>query len=193
MRPVYFVSLFVPLLAQPPAMPIFPHHGTGWPAPVLDNHITNLSRSISGRPMLSRPDTPSIPIGFGFGFAAQPWMQPVYAPPPAPVVIVNQQAPPPPAFVMVNPEYRPENPRPVMTEYSNTSKPYEHFQPGAPKVFLIALKDGTLRQAVAFWREDDTLHLVQPDHKQTSLKMTELDSASTVKFNAERGIEIRLP
>jgi len=187
-----------PQVQRPPHVPttqFFPQ----LPPPV-NNHIGNLSRSITGAPMLppvnypGRRQAPFVPVAGGFyggGYSGG-----YYPPAQPPMVVVNQQyvppAPPAPILV-VNPDYRSEAPKPVMTEYSNIRNPYENFQPSAPKVFLLALKDGTLRQAVAFWAEGEKLHYVQPDHKQESLPLASLDREPTRRFNSERGIEIRLP
>lgn len=161
--------------------------------PPVNNHISNLSRSITGQPMLQRPGARPIPVvggWYGGGWYPQPQMQST------PMVFVNQQnvAPSAPAPILViNPDYKPEVAKPVMREYSNISNPYENFQPGAPKVFLLALKDGTLRQSVAFWSEGDKFHYIQPDHKQDSMPIANLDRESTKRFNSERGIDIKLP
>jgi hypothetical protein len=174
---------------RPPPMPGIPT----LPFPRIDNHITNLSGSIAGRPMPSRPGAPSIPVVGGWvgggGWYPQPQMLP------NPFLFVNQQniAPPPAPILVMNPDYKPEVASPVLREYSNISNPYENFTPNAPKIFLLALKDGTLRQSVAFWAEGDKLHFVQPDHKQDSVLKTNLDRESTKRFNSERGLDIKLP
>lgn len=137
----------------------------------------------------ARPIYPApYPVYIGSGWYEPPVQQ-------APLVLVNQQnlAPAPQPILVVNPDYKPETPKPVMREYSNISNPYENFQPGKPKVFLLALKDGTLRQSVAFWVEKEKLHFVQPDHKQDSITLTNLDRESTKRFNSERGLEIQIP
>ena len=176
------------------AQPQFPQHSTGWPAvqpPAINNHVTNLSGSIAGRPMLSRPGARPIYVGGGWGggWYQQPQAQTT------PIVVVNQQnyAPPPAPILVMNPVYEPEVAKPVMREYSNISNPYENFSPAKLKVFLLALKDGTLRQSVAFWAEGEKLLYVQPDHKQGSVLMADLDRESTKRFNSERGLEIKLP
>jgi hypothetical protein len=180
------------------AQPKFPQHSTGMPSiqlPAINNHITNLSGSIAGRPMPQRPGARPIPVvGGWFGGGAWFPQQPQIVQP-APVVLVNQQnvAPAPAPILVVNQDYKPEEAKPVKREYSNISNPYENFTPATKKVFLLALKDGTLRQSVAFWAEGDKLHYVQPDHKQDAITLTNLDRESTKRFNAERGIEIKLP
>lgn len=178
--------------------PKFPQHSTGMPhlqLPAIENHITNLSGSIAGRPMPQRPGVRPIPV-IGGWFGGGGWYpQPQPQIQPTPFVFVNQQnvAPAPAPILVMNPDYTPEVAKPVLREYSNISKPYENFTPNAPKVFLIALKDGTLRQSVAFWAEGEKLHFVQPDHKQDSVLLTNLDRESSKRFNSERGLEIKLP
>ena len=175
------------------AQPQFPQHSTGMPSvqlPAINNHITNLSGSIAGRPMPQRPG--ARPIYVGGGYVGGGWVQQPQYLQSQPVVIMNQQAAPPPAPILVmNPDYKQETAaNPVMREYSAVSTPYANVQPSTPKVFL---KDGTLRQAVAFWAEGDTLHYVQPDHKQDSITFAKLDRDASKRFNSERGIEIKLP
>jgi hypothetical protein len=156
-----------------------------------DNHATRLSGTVAGRPMPSRPGAHPVyplPVYVNPGVWYPP--QPVQ-----PVIFVNQQnvAPAPAPILIVNPDYKPDVVKPVMREYFAESKPYENFTPAEPKIYLIALKDGSLRQSVAFWRENEKLLFVQPDHKQESIALTSLDREATVRFNKERGIEIRLP
>lgn len=182
------------------AQPQFPQHATGLPhvpgPPIVENHITGLGRSVAGRPMPVRPGArPIYPapivVGGGGWYGGPTYVAPAVVPP---VILVNQQnvAPPAPILVM-NPDYKPEVAQPVMRVYSATSTPYANFQPSAEKVYLLTLKDGTLRQAVAFWSEGDSLHYVQPDRKQDKVAFSQLDREATARFNRERGIEIRLP
>lgn len=193
----------LPLAAQSPGHVKFPQHSTGWPAgnllPPPTGHAAGLSATIIGKPMLASPGSkPIYPGGGGvifppYGGFGNYW----YPPPPVvmpPVVWVNQAAPAAQSVTLVtNPDYKPEVAKPVLTEYSAVSKPYENFVPAEKKVFLLALKDGSLRQAVAFWREADTLHFVLPTHKQEKVAVADLDRESTKRFNAERGIQIQLP
>lgn len=132
--------------------------------------------------------------GWGGGGGWYPQQQQMVQP--TPVFLVNQQnttAPAPAPILVMNPDYKPEVAKPILREYSNISNPYENFTPNAPKVFLIALKDGTLRQAVAFWAEGEKFLFVQPDHKQDSIALANLDRESTKRFNSERGLDVKLP
>ncbi len=189
------VSAFAATLLS--GQPQFPQHSTGMPSvqlPAIHNHVTNLSRSVAGRPMPQRPGAPPIypaPILVGGGG----WYPQPQVAAPTPIVLVNQQnvAPSPAPLLVMNPSYTPEVAKPVLREYGTISNPYENFKPNAPKVYLLTLKDGTLRQAVAFWAEGETLHFVQPDHKQETTALTNIDREATKRFNSERGLEIKLP
>jgi len=189
----------VELLAQRPQAPRFPQHSTGWPAvlpPQVQNHGTGLAASVSGRPMqLGAPGRvrPFFPIVTPMWYPPmqqQPiyWVQPQ---PQVPMTVVQQHAP----VVMNNPNYVPDTAKPVMREYFAESKPYElaEAKKTAASVTLIAFKDGTLVQAVAYWYEGGTMHYVKPDHKVASAALTLVDKESSERFNRERGLSFRMP
>ena len=191
--------------AQRPATPQFPQHSTGWPAvlpPPVQNHATALAASVAGRPIpLGAPGGRAPRV---FPVAAPIWYPPVVspqigAPPvywlpqtaPQPVTVVHQPSP----IVVNNPNYVPDTAKPLMREYFAESRPYE-AAPAAKTtspVTLIAFKDGSLAQAVAYWYEGATLHYVKPDHQIASAALTQLDKESSARFNRERGIPFRLP
>lgn len=185
------------------AQPRFPQRNNSWPAQLplpLDSHAGRLGAVVAGRPVpLGAPGArPQVPIVRGPIFSNPAiWFPMTYAPPPSPVYVIQNAAPAPaPTIVSVNPDYKAEVARPVMTEYHAISKPYENVpEPGSGqlKVYLLALKDGTLRQAVAFWHEGSTLHFILPDHKQSSIAWENLDREASIRFNRERGLELRLP
>jgi hypothetical protein len=202
MRTAFLVGLLMAagVWAQRPQMPQFPQHSTGWPAvlpPQVQNHGTGLAASVAGRPIPlgpprgSRPFYPiAAPIWFPPVVQQQPiyWVQPQQ--PQMPVTMV-QQAP----VVTTNPNYVPDTAKPVMREYFAESKPYEaaEAKKSAAAVTLIALKDGTLVQAVAYWYEGGTLHYVKPDHKVASVALAQVDKESSARFNRERGLSFRMP
>ncbi len=181
-------------------MPRFPQHSTGSPAvlpPPVQNHGTGLAASVAGRPLRLAPPRgvrPYYPIAAPIWFPPvvqqqQPiyWVQPQA---PAPMTVVQQHAP----VVMNNPNYVPDTAKPVMREYFAESKPYEAVEAkkSSASVTLIALKDGTLVQAVAYWYEGDTLHYVKPDHKVASVALAQVDKESSERFNRERGLSFRM-
>ena len=189
------------LWGQRPQSPTFPQHSTGWPAvlpPQLQNHGTGLAATVSGRPLhLGAPGMRRsyFPVFSPIWYPQQLqqpmiWYQP--APPQAPITVVQQQAP----IVSVNPNYVPDTAKPLMREYFAESKPYEAQQVKTAKaasVTLIAFKDGSLVQAVAYWYEGDTLHYVKPDHKVEKAALAIVDKESSERFNRERGLSFRLP
>jgi hypothetical protein len=192
--------------AQRPAMPQFPQHSTGWPAvlpPAVQNHATALAASVAGRPVpLGAPGGRAPRV---FPVAAPIWYPPIVspqivAPPvywlppavsPAPVTVVHQQAP----IVVHNPAYVPDTAKPAMREYFAESRPYEAATGSktTAAVTLIAFRDGSLMQAVAYWYEGATLHYVKPDHQMASAPLAQVDKESSARFNRERGVPFRLP
>jgi len=189
------------LWGQRPQSPTFPQHSTGWPAvlpPQLQNHGTGLAATVSGRPLhLGEPGLrrPYFPLVSPMWFPQQQqqpmiWYQPM--PQQAPITVVQQQSP----IVSVNPNYVPDTAKPLMREYFAESKPYESQEvkaSKAPSVTLIAFKDGSLVQAVAYWYEGDTLHYVKPDHKVEKAALAIVDKESSERFNRERGLSFKLP
>jgi hypothetical protein len=183
---------------------LFP--GTGIPR----NHITNLGATIRG----VYPAHPG-PIG---GHRATPVVYPIaypvyvnpypyYQQPTAPVVV--QPAPAP--TVIINHHYSPERVDPVMRDYTREPLPepgsMQSYQapipsnPDPPKrasedkptIYLIALKDGTVYSAYAYWMESDTLHYVTTRHAHNQASLNLVDSTVSNQLNRERGVEFKLP
>lgn len=192
--------LAVEVWAQRPQAPRFPQHSTGWPAvlpPQVQNHGTGLAASVAGRPMplgapgRARPFFPVIAPMWYPPVQQQPfiWVQPQ---PQMPLTVVQQQHAP---VVTTSPDYVPDTAKPKMREFFAESRPYEAAEAKKPtsSVTLIALKDGTLVQAVAYWYEGATLHYVKPDHKVASTPLTLVDKESSERFNRERGLSFRMP
>jgi len=203
MRIVILVGLMGGALSgQRPQTPTFPQHSTGSPAvlpPQVQNHGTGLAATISGRPLqlgapgVRRPYFPVVAAPIWYPQQQQQpmiWVQPV--PQQAPITVIQQQSP----IVSVNPNYVPDTAKPVMREYFAESNPYEAKEvkaANAPSVTLIAFKDGSLVQAVAYWYEGDTLHYVKPDHKVEKAALAIVDKESSERFNRERGLSFKLP
>lgn len=147
--------------------------------------------------------------GYGYGFGGgydysqqqqQPNITVVNTPQPSPSVIINQN-------------YAPDRGQPVMHEYpANTglgayqapvpSHP-EPVKPAAPvtahnsdddspTIYLIALKDGTVYPAYAYWLEADTLHYITTKHSHNRTSLALVDERLSLQFNRERSVEFRL-
>jgi hypothetical protein len=63
---------------------------------------------------------------------------------------------------------------------------------GSP-VYLFELNDETVRPAVAWWVEGNTLHYVTPGGKQAETPLDAVDRALTERLNAERNVRLQLP
>jgi hypothetical protein len=62
-------------------------------------------------------------------------------------------------------------------------------------IYLIALKDGSLRQAIGYWVQGDTLHYVTPDASINRLSGDIVDVQRSTDLNRERNLDfdLRLP
>jgi hypothetical protein len=63
---------------------------------------------------------------------------------------------------------------------------------GSP-IYLFALKDETVRPAVAWWVEGNVLHYVTPAGKQADAPLDAVDRNLTDRLNAERNVRMQLP
>lgn len=141
-----------------------------------------------------------VPVGgFGWGGGAQTVVVPQTVPE-VPVVIINQA-------------YQPERLNPVLRDYSNAVLPAANSTlrvydasvrreddaaaprtaDGSPVVYLIALKDGTVLTALAYWVDGDTLNYVTPKQAINKVSFTLLDREMSERLNRERNVDLRLP
>ena len=126
------------------------------------------------------------------GFVPVPYAIPIYVgwypyPPPAQPNITIVMPPAPAAG---------EAPPP-----SADSSPLQFYQ--APRVsnttedqgvvFLIALKDGSVYSAVAYWAAGETLHYVTPQGKHNQVSLGLVDRGVSSKLNQGRRVEFALP
>jgi hypothetical protein len=120
-------------------------------------------------------------------------------------VVVPQQQPP---TVIINNSYVPETAKPALREYSageleesSGIRVYEGPKPRntaavaqsgrsimdeKPTIYLIALKDGTIRQAIGYWQQGDTFHYVTPESSINHLSVAMVDRDRSIELNAER-------
>jgi hypothetical protein len=141
----------------------------------------------------------------GGGYYGDPYA----APQPNVTVVVPQQPTP---SVVINQHYTPpEAPKPVLREYSRSDLPetgglrvYEGPKTAPavaaapapvpaddkPTIYLIALKDSTVRQAIGYWLEgEDTLKYVTPKGTISQVTLDQVDRQTSVQLNAERKLE----
>ncbi|HEX5227343.1 MAG TPA: hypothetical protein VFW44_06515 [Bryobacteraceae bacterium] len=128
--------------------------------------------------------------GYGYpdyGYPAYPYPQPYQAPTeysPSPgVVIISNQTPPQPSVVEVPPAPQAWNTTPITTQ----AKKYE--QP----LYLLAMKDGTIRAVVAYWVDHAIVHYVTMDQEQKQIPLSSLDRSLSERLNRERNVSFQLP
>lgn len=147
------------------------------------------------------------PYGYGYGYD-----QPVVVQPDA--GYIQQQQPP---VVIINQNYKPEAITPVVREYNNLPQPggaaaeqpqqqestlkiYENrtgpravIEEEKPTIFLIAMKEGNIMPALAFWVEGDTLHYITRESSHNKISLDRIDREFSIRLNKERGLEFRIP
>lgn len=197
--------------------------GTGNPAynPVPSGHIQALGQSIRGIQPAPRGPQGRGGYGGGYGYVVPvavpyPVAYPGAYPQAAPnVTVIN--APQPAPTVIINNSYTPDNPRPVMKDYtdvelpeaSNTVRTYQapvpnnvegHRRPvvirretdDKPTIYLLALKDGAVFSCYAFWREGDMVHYVTTKQAHNKVSRDLVDEKISDQLNRERNVEFSL-
>ena len=61
-----------------------------------------------------------------------------------------------------------------------------------PTIYLVALKDGTIRQAIGYWVKGDVFHYVTPNSAMNHVSIDMVDRERSVELNAERKLEFDL-
>lgn len=179
-----------------PANPLPPRP----PGAITDTGFASaLGRSIQGYPMaptrgrtvtpylLMPPAYPPPPVFY-------------HMPPPAPAVVLNQTFVAPAAAREPAPE---EPPAPAFSGYRAPLTPSAMSEPAAapappatvlkPSLYLIALKNGAVQMAVAYWYEDGALNYVAKDHEIHVLSLDRVDRELSSQLNRERGIDFHFP
>lgn len=64
-----------------------------------------------------------------------------------------------------------------------------YVRDGKPTIFLIAMKDTTVQQAIGFWLEGTTLAYVTPHASIQRVSMDKVDRDLSVQLNSERHLE----
>jgi hypothetical protein len=124
----------------------------------------------------SLPYFPLFPGGWDYGYAAP------YTPPPAVTIV---QAPPP--YIPAPP---PPLPHAEIHEYKVAP---ESATAAEPPSFAIALKDGSVRSAMAVTTQGDTLHYVDPEGRHERVSLDAVDRETTTRLNRARNLPLRLP
>lgn len=170
----------------------------------------NLAGSVQGTlPMRPVRFPPVLLLGGGYtpGYY-DPSMYASQAPAPYLSPYSAEQAPPPLVVIQPDPSGAPlqqaiavpaqrkaeDNPVQI---YSN---PVAMAPPDAPneprsngdRVVIIALRDGGVETAIAYWTDGDRLNYVTPERKQKQITLSKVDAALSARLNRERGIAFAL-
>ena len=136
------------------------------------------------------------PAYYPYGYAEQQQQPMLQQPQQPPVVIINQN-------------YKPDTVNPQVRDYSEadlpqaqpqrqTLKVYENktarvIEDEKPTIYLIAMKEGSIMPALAFWVEGDTLNYITRESSHNRISLDRIDRSFSVKLNQERGLEFRIP
>ena len=80
-------------------------------------------------------------------------------------------------------------PEPERRPVEKRSQPAAAPADDKPNIYLIALKDGTVRAAIGYWEKDGALHYVTPQGTVNRFSLEMLDSDTTVSLNRRQGLD----
>lgn len=140
-----------------------------------------------------------VAVGYGYGFGYGSYQEPQQ-----PITIINQAPQQPPVVIHQTIIQQREDPADRVRTYQAPGRydepaddkkaaPAEKSSAGdsAPRVYLLAFTDGSVRSAVGFWADGGVLHYLTPrnQHNQASLNLIDRDTTRSIN----RGAEIELP
>jgi len=79
--------------------------------------------------------------------------------------------------------------QPAIAPVSAPSDGATYARDGKPTLYLIALRDSTVKQAIGFWLEGDVLAYVTPQASIQRVSMDRVDRELSVQLNSERNLE----
>jgi hypothetical protein len=98
--------------------------------------------------------------------------------------------------VLYNPGYQADYANPQVRDYSDAPLPPPGPMWGqrdpSPTIYLIALQDGSVLQALGYWMEGDTLCYIARDSNPNRISIDRVDRALSTKLNVERGLAFKL-
>ncbi len=137
------------------------------------------------------------PIYAGGLYANDPFYNYPYYPAEPNITVIGAPAQPAPPVVIQSYVPAPAPPQPVhssIKEYEPGEPPREVARgTSGSEIYLLALKDGVIRAALAYWVEGDTLHYVGTDRKNHQVALTSVNRDFSAQLNRERRVPFRLP
>jgi hypothetical protein len=135
---------------------------------------------------------------YDYGYPYAGYDYPAYQSSPNVTVVYPQQAQP----QMTNAYYVQQRANPVVHDYdeygqevkrpTGNSSPEPSASSGSP-LYLIAMKDGVIRAAVAYWVNGQTLHYVTMEHQEKQAPIAQIDRSLSQQLNRERHVQFSLP
>jgi len=122
-----------------------------------------------------------------------------------PSVVINQNFVPPQGNPQVrdyagDQQQQPQDQSGLKLYQAPPSHPYADTAAGQrpptsdqPTIYLIALRDHTIVQALGYWMEGSTLHYVSAERTLNQLSIDLVDRDLSQRLNDERGLDFRLP
>jgi hypothetical protein len=162
----------------------------------LGNNVRGVVAPV-GHPSHSRRSVVAVPVFVGDYYS--PGYEAPMMPQQPQVIVV--QSPPPPPVIILNQSYQPERVQemsgPAMREYftptgPNAAAPRTSVYDEQATIYLIAFKDGSVRQAVAYWVDGSTLNYVTPQAKMNRATLDLVDVSTSKRLNDERKVEFSL-
>jgi hypothetical protein len=83
-------------------------------------------------------------------------------------------------------------PAPAVREYPAPAQTPQAQKYGEP-LYLLAMRDGTIRAVLSYWADGPAVHYVTMDHEQKQAPLSSVDRALSEKLNRERNVTFRLP
>jgi hypothetical protein len=153
------------------------------------------------------PTVSNCPNGYGAGYAPGYTDDGSQSGPGLPSVVINQNFVPPQANPQVRdytgdqPQQQPQDQSGLKLYQAPPSHPYADAAAAAqrpaasdqPTIYLIALRDHTIVQALGYWMEGSTLHYVSAEQTLNQLSIDLVDRDLSQRLNNERGLDFRLP
>ena len=81
----------------------------------------------------------------------------------------------------------------LMPDPRAPNRPARQSNDEQPTLYLIALKDHGIVQALGYWVEAGNLHYVSAEHSLNQVSLDLVDRDLSQRLNDERGVEFKLP
>jgi hypothetical protein len=74
-----------------------------------------------------------------------------------------------------------------------SAEPRSYVRDDKPNIYMIVLKDDTVRQAIGYWVDGALLKYVTPQATITSVPLDMVDREASLRVNAQKKLDFELP